>query len=94
MKILNKKGKLTVEEFNNMKQHTVFGSQILYEMSKQIRNGDRDYFSMAFDITRHHHEKYEGTGYPDQLKGEEIPLSARIVAIADVFRCINNRETL
>lgn len=77
--ILLKHGRLTDEEFNTIKQHTVIGAQILENMEP------RDSMTYAIQTARSHHEKLNGTGYPDQLKGEEIPLFARIVGVADAF---------
>lgn len=81
-KILLKPGKLTDDEFEFMKSHTSRGSELL----KQISGAwDDDFGAVCYDICRYHHEKYDGRGYPDGLKGEEIPLSAQIVSIADVY---------
>ena len=74
--ILNKPGKLTAEEFEQMKQHPVIGERICRSLSTT-----RDLLS----IIRHHHEKLDGSGYPDGLKDREIPVQARIMAIVDVF---------
>lgn len=82
--ILNKPGKLTVEEFDQMKLHSVFGRDMLAAASKNL--GDSDYLQMAKEIAYSHHEWWDGSrGYPEKLKGKEIPLSARIMAVADVF---------
>ncbi|GMQ63019.1 HD-GYP domain-containing protein [Vallitalea maricola] len=74
--ILNKKGKLTKEEYDIIKEHPVMGARILSNVDslKEISN-----------IIRHHHEKYDGTGYPDSLKGSDIPIESAILAIADSF---------
>ncbi|MBI3814857.1 MAG: HD-GYP domain-containing protein, partial [Nitrospinae bacterium] len=72
--ILDKPGKLTDEEFKLIKQHPAKGAEILSPI-KQIRH--------VIPIVRHHHERYDGKGYPDGLKGEEIPMMARIMCIAD-----------
>lgn len=74
--VLNKKGRLTDEEYNLMKQHTVIGSDIL----KNIED-----VAGLRDGVRHHHERYDGKGYPDGLKGDEITPFARILCIADSF---------
>ncbi len=74
--ILTKPGKLTAYEFNRMKQHTVIGAQILEQI---------DFPYPLVEIVRHHHERWDGTGYPEGLKGEEIPLTARILSIVDCF---------
>lgn len=82
-KILNKPGRLTPEEFETMKTHTVIGAKMLEETPGQ---GEADLFlHMAHDICRWHHERYDGRGYPDGLKGEEIPIAAQVVALADVY---------
>ena len=77
-RILNKAGKLTSEEYCQMKGHSVIGRTLL-------RDSKTDLLCMAYDIAGAHHERWDGTGYPDKLKGEEIPLSARICAVADVL---------
>ncbi len=82
-KILKKPGKLTPEEFEQMKKHASSGGKIV----RQILSGitDEEYIEFAADIATYHHEKWNGTGYPEHLSKENIPLSARIMAIADVF---------
>lgn len=80
--ILLKPGKLTDEEFNLMKQHTVFGYNIVKQMAVI---DDKDYIECCAEIARSHHEKYDGKGYPDGLKGDEIPISAQVVSVADVY---------
>jgi putative nucleotidyltransferase with HDIG domain len=74
--VLNKQGTLTPDEFEHVKQHVVIGSQILAPL---VHLGD------IIPAVRHHHERFDGTGYPDGLKGEEIPLSARIIGAAEVY---------
>lgn len=74
--VLLKPGKLTDEEFEEIKQHSVIGDNIL----KPIK-----FFPKERDMIRHHHERYDGRGYPDGLAGEEIPLTARILAVADTY---------
>lgn len=74
--ILNKKGKLTKEEYDIIKEHPVMGARILNNV---------DSLKDISDIIRHHHEKYDGTGYPDSLKGVDIPIESAILAIADSF---------
>lgn len=87
--ILMKPGRLTKEEFEYMKAHTTKGAEIL----KSIKNvWDDEYGKISYEICRHHHERYDGRGYPDGLKGEEIPLSAQIVAIADVYDALVNER--
>ena len=82
-RILKKPGRLTAEEFEQMKQHAAVGGSVVREVFSGIT--DEEYLSFASDIATYHHERWDGTGYPSGLKGEEIPLSARIMAIADVF---------
>ena len=81
--ILKKPGKLTPEEFEQMKKHAEFGGDVVREVLNGIT--DEEYVSFASDIATYHHERWDGAGYPKKLKGDEIPLSARIMAIADVF---------
>lgn len=80
--ILNKPGRLTKEEFETMKLHTVNGAEILSKIPNMM---DEDVFNYSYDISRHHHERWDGRGYPDGLKGEDIPISAQIVSVADVY---------
>jgi putative two-component system response regulator len=81
--ILLKPGRLDDQEFSVMKTHTTLGYETLNDA---FHKGQRaNYLKMAAQIARHHHEKYDGSGYPDGLAGEEIPLCARIVALADVY---------
>ena len=81
-KILNKPGRLTKEEFEIMKTHTVIGAQMI-ESLEQYQN--EPLIKIAHQICRWHHERWDGRGYPDGLKGDEIPISAQIVSIADVY---------
>lgn len=81
--ILNKPARLTDEEFAVMKQHTTAGKEII-ERAMEL-SADSGYLSEALNLATYHHEKWDGTGYPEGLKGEEIPLSARIMAVSDVF---------
>ena len=84
--ILNKPGKLTDEEFTIMKSHTTEGWKILVKMLEDAGDTiDADYLNESSDMAHYHHEKWDGSGYPTHIKGEEIPLSARIMAVADVF---------
>ncbi len=81
-KILLKPGKLTAEEFEIMKTHTTKGSAILNNIKGVW---DETYGQYCYEICRHHHERYDGRGYPDRLAGDEIPISAQIVSVADVY---------
>ena len=84
--ILNKPGKLTPEEFEVMKSHTVQGAKLLEQIPQLRENGAYPY---ARDIARHHHERWDGRGYPDGLKGNEISLAAQVVSLADVYDALS-----
>lgn len=96
--ILQKPGKLTDEEFDIMKKHTIYGAQLVRSSLSKL--GDSQYIDIVYDIVLHHHEKWNGKGYPEGLKEDEIPLCARIMAVADVFdavvekRCYREAMTL
>lgn len=81
-KILNKPGRLTPEEFEQIKQHTLIGASMLEKME---RYKNEPLIKIAYEICRWHHERYDGHGYPDKLKGEEIPISAQVVSLVDVY---------
>ena len=85
--ILQKPGKLTDEEFEVMKKHAAKGGEIILDTFGGIN--DKEFLDIAYNVARYHHEKWDGTGYPDKLKGEDIPLCARIMAIADVFDAVS-----
>ncbi len=80
--ILNKPGKLTQEEFEIMKLHTVKGADLLMKILDMHKHESYKY---AWDIARHHHERWDGRGYPDKLKGDEISIAAQVVSIVDVY---------
>ncbi len=80
--ILNKPGKLTKEEFEIMKQHTVKGAELLEQI---CRTQLHESYRYAADIARHHHERWDGKGYPDELRGDEISIASQVVSIADVY---------
>jgi putative two-component system response regulator len=82
--ILLKPGKLTADEFEVMKTHPVHGWEMLCRAAQRMGD-DTDFLSYAMEIARSHHEKWDGSGYPDRLAGEAIPLSARLMAVADVY---------
>lgn len=88
--VLQKPGKLTDEEFAIIKQHTISGGKIIEETFGHL--GDEEYAKMAYEVARFHHEKWNGRGYPEGLKEEEIPLCARIMAVADVFDAISEKR--
>ena len=80
--ILLKPGRLTNEEFEVMKSHTTRGCEVI-ELLKDVQ--DKEYYEMCLDICRHHHERYDGRGYPDGLKGKENSIGAQLTALADVY---------
>ncbi|HPS54378.1 MAG TPA: HD domain-containing protein [Sedimentisphaerales bacterium] len=86
--ILLKPGQLNDEEFEIMKRHTLIGEDAIKTIAKYGKSGD--FLTMAIEVTRSHHERFDGRGYPDGLIGLDIPLSARIVALADVFDAITS----
>ena len=88
--ILLKPGRLTPEEFEYMKSHTTKGCDILNSFENVW---DEEYRKFSYEICRYHHERYDGNGYPDGLRGEEIPVSAQIVSIADVYDALVNERT-
>ncbi len=91
--ILNKPGKLTDEEFEKMKTHATAGADIIDRVIATMPDGDEGYLNEAKRLALYHHEKWDGKGYPTGLSGEEIPLSARIMAVADVFDAlVSNRS--
>jgi len=88
--VLQKPGRLTEEEFAIIKRHPVSGGKIVQETFGHL--GNEQYAKMAYEVARFHHEKWNGRGYPDGLKEEEIPLCARIMAIADVFDAVSEKR--
>ncbi|MGH4050023.1 MAG: HD domain-containing phosphohydrolase [Clostridium sp.] len=83
--VLLKPGKLTTHEFEIMKTHTTIGARIL-------KGSKREVITMAYELAQSHHEKWDGSGYPSGLKGKDIPLTARVVAIADVFDALSTQR--
>lgn len=88
--ILQKPGKLTEEEYTIMKQHAACGGDMVHTIFKDL--DDPEFLQIAYEVARHHHEKYNGKGYPDGLSGNGIPLHARIMAIADVFDAVSQKR--
>ena len=91
--ILNKPGKLTDAEFEEMKKHTTAGAEIISRAIDTVSEADSAYLEEAKNLAHYHHEKWNGSGYPCGLKGEEIPLSARIMAVADVFDALVSKRS-
>ncbi len=81
--VLNKPGKLTVVEYEVMKKHSEFGADLIMRSIKNVE--DKKYFSIAYNIALFHHERYDGKGYPTGISGDQIPLEARVMALADVY---------
>lgn len=87
--ILNKPGRLTNEEFATMKLHTVKGCEILQSIPNMMDKGIYDY---SYDICRHHHERWDGRGYPDGLSGDDISIWAQVVSVADVYDALTSER--
>ena len=83
--LLNKPGRLNDEEFAQMRKHAVDGGEIIRRAIHTVARNDTGYLREAGNMACYHHEKWDGSGYPEGLRGEEIPLSARVMAVADVF---------
>ncbi len=90
--ILLKPGKLTDDEWVEMKKHPSIGADVLRRCESQVNQAGYSMFKIGIEIAEGHHEKYDGSGYPHQKKGDAIPLSARIVALADVFDALTSRR--
>ena len=91
--ILNKPGKLSEDEFEAMKAHTTAGADMIRHAMDMVSESDSGYLKEAMNLANFHHEKWDGIGYPRGLKGEEIPLSARIMAVADVFDALVSKRS-
>jgi response regulator RpfG family c-di-GMP phosphodiesterase len=89
--ILLKPSKLDAEELSVLQNHTVFGSEVLVDLSARLPASVSD-LTLAAEVVRHHHEKWDGTGYPDRLAGADIPLSARLVAVVSVYEALRTRR--
>ncbi len=87
--IILKPAKLTKDEFELIKSHTTKGAEIIQH---RVRLNDKAIFDYAYDIARHHHEKYDGNGYPDGLKGDEISIAAQIVSLVDVYDALTSKR--
>jgi hypothetical protein len=88
--ILNKPGKLTADEFEIMKSHTTAGRDLLRRAKEEL--GEIEYLNLALDMAAYHHEWWNGSGYPEGRSGEEIPVCARIMAVADVFDALTSKR--
>lgn len=88
--VLLKPGPLTPEEYHRIQQHTVLGGECIRQIQRRV--GDPMFLELSREIALHHHERWDGEGYPQGLAGEEIPLSARIVAVADVYDALSVRR--
>ena len=87
--ILNKPGRLTDEEFEIMKQHTVRGCEILKNIPHIL---DKRLYHYSYDICRHHHERWDGRGYPDHLSGDDISIWAQVVSVVDVYDALTSER--
>ncbi|MCQ2499020.1 MAG: HD domain-containing protein [Lachnospiraceae bacterium] len=88
--VLRKQGKFTDEEYDKMKKHSEIGYHMVNEILSEVE--DQDFVSVAENVAHYHHEKINGKGYPDGLKGDEIPIEARIMALADVFDALVSKR--
>lgn len=88
--ILNKPGRLTAEEFEIIKRHSLYGAEMLRALPEEQQKSEL--VKTAYQICRWHHERYDGSGYPDGLKGEKIPICAQVVALADVYDALTSER--
>ncbi|HMW22332.1 MAG TPA: two-component system response regulator [Burkholderiaceae bacterium] len=89
--ILLKPGPLTADEFAEMRKHPLHGWEMLRRAAQRM-GGEQGFLSFAMQIARHHHERWDGSGYPDRLAGRDIPLAARLMAVADVYDALISRR--
>ncbi|MBQ6575673.1 MAG: HD domain-containing protein [Lachnospiraceae bacterium] len=89
--ILNKPGKLTPEEYEIIKKHAEYVGEIIRKTVSDLE--EKDYCDIAYNIARHHHEYYDGSGYPDGLRGDAIPEVARIIAVADAYDAMTSHRS-
>lgn len=87
--LLNKRGRLTEKEIHTIREHAQAGGRILYKLYQDTGSS---YLLLAHEIASNHHERWDGSGYPNKLRGEDIPLSARIVALADTYNALRSRR--
>ena len=90
--ILLKPGKLTEDEFEMMKKHTVIGADVIKNYQANLEKYNYEFMQIGYEIALYHHEKWNGKGYPEGLSGNDIPLAARIVSVADVFDAISSKR--
>ena len=88
--VLRKPGRFTPEEFEKMKHHSVEGARVIHEIL--LKTDDDSFKRIAENVAHYHHERWDGSGYPDGLRGEEIPIEARIMAVADVYDALVSKR--
>ena len=91
-RLLNKPGKLTPEEFLEMRQHPVYGRDVIVRAQRDAGAIDDEILTMAKDIVYTHHERWDGTGYPQGLRGNDIPIVGRVMALVDVYDAMMTRR--